>query len=172
MKAHGMENFKTLIHRKGILTVVPCILILSKFFYLPTDAREFCFKRNIEIYIKNAPTCFGLITIIRERTIWALLQLLLLKQSELSVKIHRCGQFGGEAAYIIRSRLVYVLFQTVSQTYRPTNQDLKIHAATPPNWPQRYVTDNSDCFSNSNFSKLKQHAPWWCLLNPNMSEHF
>jgi len=38
-------------------------------FYLPTDAQEFGFKRNIKIYIKNAPTCFGLITIIRERTI-------------------------------------------------------------------------------------------------------
>jgi hypothetical protein len=37
--------------------------------YLPTEAQEFCFKRNIKIYIKNVPTCFGLITIIRERTI-------------------------------------------------------------------------------------------------------
>jgi len=42
-----------------------------KVFYLPTDAQENCFKRNIKIYIKTAPTCFGLITIIRERTIWA-----------------------------------------------------------------------------------------------------
>jgi len=32
----------------------------------------------------------------------------LLKQSELSVKMHRCGQFGGVAAYIIRFWLVYV----------------------------------------------------------------
>jgi hypothetical protein len=32
---------------------------LLKVFYLPTDAQEFCFKRNIKIYIKNAPTCFG-----------------------------------------------------------------------------------------------------------------
>jgi hypothetical protein len=44
-------------------------LILSIVFYLPTDTEEFRFKRNIKIYIKNAPTCFGLITIIRERTI-------------------------------------------------------------------------------------------------------
>jgi hypothetical protein len=36
---------------------------------LPTDAQESCFKRNIKIYIKTAPTCFGVITIIRERTI-------------------------------------------------------------------------------------------------------
>jgi hypothetical protein len=35
-------------------------------FNLTTDAQEFCFKTNIKIYIKNAPTCFGLITIIRE----------------------------------------------------------------------------------------------------------
>jgi hypothetical protein len=37
--------------------------------YLPTDAQESCFKKNIKIYIKTAPTCFGLITIIRERLI-------------------------------------------------------------------------------------------------------
>jgi len=54
-----------------IFTVVPCILILSIFFYLPTDAKENSFKKNIEIYFKTAPTCFGLITIIRERIIRA-----------------------------------------------------------------------------------------------------
>jgi hypothetical protein len=47
-------------------------LILSKF-YLPTDAQLNClksyFKIDIKIDIKTAPTCFGLITIIRERTI-------------------------------------------------------------------------------------------------------
>jgi len=37
----------------------------------PTDAKENCFKRSIKIYIKTAPTCFTVITIIRERTIWA-----------------------------------------------------------------------------------------------------
>jgi hypothetical protein len=35
----------------------------------PTDAQEICFKRNIKIYIKTAPTCFGVITISRERNI-------------------------------------------------------------------------------------------------------
>jgi len=35
-------------------------------FYLPTDAQESCFKKNIKFYIETAPTCFGLITIIRE----------------------------------------------------------------------------------------------------------
>jgi hypothetical protein len=34
-----------------------------KVFYLPTDAQENCFKKNIKIYIK---TCFVAITIIRE----------------------------------------------------------------------------------------------------------
>jgi len=38
---------------------------------LPTDAQENCFKMRIKIYIKTAPTYFGAITIIRERTIWA-----------------------------------------------------------------------------------------------------
>jgi len=42
-----------------------------KVFYLPTDAQESCFKGNIKIYFKTAPTCFGLITIIRERIIRA-----------------------------------------------------------------------------------------------------
>jgi len=42
-----------------------------KVFYLPTDAQKKCFKRNIKIYIKTAPTWFSLITIIRERTIRA-----------------------------------------------------------------------------------------------------
>jgi hypothetical protein len=36
---------------------------------LPTDAQEICFKRSIKIYIKTAPTYFGVITIIREHTI-------------------------------------------------------------------------------------------------------
>jgi hypothetical protein len=54
--------------RKIIFTIVPCILKLSKFFSL-TDAQENCFKRSIKIYIKTAPTCFGVIAIIRERTI-------------------------------------------------------------------------------------------------------
>jgi hypothetical protein len=51
---------------------------------------------------------FGLITIIRECAVWALLKLLLLKQSESSVKMHRCGHFGGVATYINGSWLVYV----------------------------------------------------------------
>ena len=38
-------------------------------FYLPTDALENCFKKNIKLYIKTAPTCFGAITVIRERII-------------------------------------------------------------------------------------------------------
>jgi hypothetical protein len=38
---------------------------------LPTDAHENCFKRNIKIYIKTAPTCFNVITIIKKCTIWA-----------------------------------------------------------------------------------------------------
>jgi hypothetical protein len=36
---------------------------------LPTDAQENCFKTSIKIYIKTGPTRFGVITIIRERTI-------------------------------------------------------------------------------------------------------
>jgi len=35
----------------------------------PTDAQENFYKRNIKIYIKTDPTCFDVITIIRERSI-------------------------------------------------------------------------------------------------------
>ena len=34
---------------------------LIKVFYLPTDEQENYFKKNIKIYIKRAPTCFGAI---------------------------------------------------------------------------------------------------------------
>jgi len=44
--------------------------LLSKFL-IPTDAQENCYKRIIQIYITTAPICFGVITIIRERTVWA-----------------------------------------------------------------------------------------------------
>jgi len=42
-------------------------------FLLPTDAQENCFQRSIKIYIKIkiAPTCLGVITNNRERTVWA-----------------------------------------------------------------------------------------------------
>jgi len=46
-------------------------LNIIKVFYLPTDAQENCFKKNIKIYIKTAPTCFSAITIIREHIILA-----------------------------------------------------------------------------------------------------
>jgi hypothetical protein len=42
---------------------------MFKVFYLPNDAQQNCFKKNIKIYIKTAPTSFGAITIIRERII-------------------------------------------------------------------------------------------------------
>ena len=37
-------------------------LDIIKFFYLPTDAQEKCFKKSTEIYIKTPPTCFGAVT--------------------------------------------------------------------------------------------------------------
>jgi hypothetical protein len=46
-----------------------CVIMLEiRVFYSPTDVQESCFK-NIKIYIKTDPTCFGLITIIGERII-------------------------------------------------------------------------------------------------------
>jgi len=46
-------------------------LDIIKIVYLPTDAKDNCFKKNIKIYIKTAPTCFGAITIITERIVRA-----------------------------------------------------------------------------------------------------
>jgi len=46
-------------------------LDIIRVFYLPADSQENCFKKNIKIYIKTAPTCFGLITIVMERNIRA-----------------------------------------------------------------------------------------------------
>jgi hypothetical protein len=39
-----------------IFTVVPYIWDIIKDFYLPTDAQESCFKKNIKISIETAPT--------------------------------------------------------------------------------------------------------------------
>jgi len=44
------------------------ILLLSEVL-LPTDAQVNCYKTIIQIYIKSAGTCYGVITVIRERTV-------------------------------------------------------------------------------------------------------
>ena len=44
--------------------------ILSKYFIYQLMHNRVALK-NIKIYIKTAPTCFGSITTIRERIIWA-----------------------------------------------------------------------------------------------------
>jgi hypothetical protein len=80
MQTQGEDNrhflklilLNALTKRAGF-TYIPCILILSRFFYSPTDAQVNCLKNNlkicIKIDIKTAPTCFGAVshTIIRER---------------------------------------------------------------------------------------------------------
>ena len=37
-------------------------LDIFKVFHSPTDAQVNCLKRNIKIYIKTVPTCFGAVT--------------------------------------------------------------------------------------------------------------
>jgi hypothetical protein len=71
------ENCKYLNLRRNYHSRVVHLDII-RVFYLPTDTQDSCFKKDIKIYIKTAPTRFGLITIIRERIICALLKLLLL----------------------------------------------------------------------------------------------
>jgi len=38
-------------------------LDIIKVFYLPSDAQEKCFKKNIKIYLKTALLCFNAIAI-------------------------------------------------------------------------------------------------------------
>jgi hypothetical protein len=65
----SLQNVCFLFHVHTVLLHLDTI----KFFYSPTDAQVNCLKNNfkiyIKIYIKTAPTCFGAITIMRERTI-------------------------------------------------------------------------------------------------------
>jgi hypothetical protein len=78
-----LPNFNTKMHFFSSRTMHLAIIKVS-YLLVPTDAQKFCSKRNINIYIKHFPTCFGLITIITERAIWAFLKLPLLKQSVLT----------------------------------------------------------------------------------------
>jgi hypothetical protein len=57
---------------------------------LSAPHRYFNFNVYIEIYIKIAPTCFGLATIIRELTICASLKLQLLKHVVMET-VRSCG---------------------------------------------------------------------------------
>jgi len=59
---------------------------IIKVFYLPSDAQENCFKNNIKLYFKTAPTCFGAITIIRG-TLFEFAKGIFVK----IIKIHRFG---------------------------------------------------------------------------------
>jgi len=58
-------------HHQGAyyLSLLKLLLLKQSIKIQPTDAQENFFKRGIKIYIKIAATCFGVITIIRERTI-------------------------------------------------------------------------------------------------------
>jgi hypothetical protein len=60
-KIHAVSSYKILAE----------IHLHCQSFYSPTDAQLNCLKNNFKIYIKTdiktAPTCFGSITIIRER---------------------------------------------------------------------------------------------------------
>jgi hypothetical protein len=57
----GKTDFvvNTVMH---FFTYIPCIWILSKFYYSPTDAQVNCLKGNFKICIKTAPTCFAAVT--------------------------------------------------------------------------------------------------------------
>jgi len=61
-------NKTSLFHFFHICTVHPAIVKVFFFNYQLMHKRT-VLKRSIKIYIKIAPTCFGVITIIRERTV-------------------------------------------------------------------------------------------------------
>ena len=52
-----------------VMTSCICQYVKQTKFYLPTDAQLNCLENRFKLYIKTAPTRFGVITIIRERTI-------------------------------------------------------------------------------------------------------
>jgi hypothetical protein len=45
--------------------------MLLKIFIYQLMHKRIVLKKNINIYIKIAPTCFGAITVVREHIIWA-----------------------------------------------------------------------------------------------------
>jgi len=45
--------------------------VIIKVFCYQLMHKRIVLKRLIKIYIKTAPTCFGVITSIRKRTVWA-----------------------------------------------------------------------------------------------------
>jgi hypothetical protein len=73
--ANQISRYVGMVEKKQIIWALffrdMTLHIFIRFFYLPTNAQENCFKNNIKIYIKKAQTYFGLIAIIRERIIQA-----------------------------------------------------------------------------------------------------
>jgi hypothetical protein len=67
------ETFCGMVEKITIFFFTCSILMILRFFYSPTDAQLNCLKNIFKIYIKidikTAPIRFGVITIMRERTI-------------------------------------------------------------------------------------------------------
>ena len=58
-----------IVKNNYFFTFVPYILLLRKVFYYQLMQNRIDLKRSIKIYIKTNATCFGVTTIIRERTV-------------------------------------------------------------------------------------------------------
>jgi hypothetical protein len=71
-----------------IFTYIPCILILSKFFYPPTDTRVNYLKNNFKIYIKTAPTCFGTVTPSSGSALFVLAKVTVVKIVNYDTSVH------------------------------------------------------------------------------------
>ena len=88
--------------------VLGLIMILSKFFYSPTDAPLNCLKNNFKIYIKSdikrAPTCFGAVTPSSGSALLVLARVTVFKIANQNTSV--CGDV---AAYV-RGSLVCVLY--------------------------------------------------------------
>jgi hypothetical protein len=96
-----------------IFTFVPCILILSSPIFFQMNAQLIALKNvqsYVKIYIKSAPTCFGLTTIIRELNVCTLLKLQLLNWSVK--KLRRYGT--SSVTWLLICSHTTELVQTVS----------------------------------------------------------
>ena len=64
MNTHTHTHTYTHTHTHKYVCVCVCVCVRARarvcqFFYSPTDAQVKCRKKNIKMYIKTAPTCFG-----------------------------------------------------------------------------------------------------------------
>ena len=94
MAKHNKLEINSPVHFSR--TYIPCILILSKFFYSPTDAQVNCLKNNFKINIKTAPTCFGAVTPSSGRALFVLAKITVVKIANYGTSV--CGDVAADTS--------------------------------------------------------------------------